>query len=203
MKVLVFLVAVVGPLMLHWAIVRESDALIRAFFLLVAGGLVLVAFERRQWFRPLAGAAALVVVAWVIDTALLRAVTPVWAAFVYVGLAWMFGRTLRAGSMPLIERFARIEHGDQFPLELVPYARRLTRIWSGFFVGLAIVTLALAVVATTEVLSFFTNILSWVLIVLLYGLEFVYRRAAYPHVRHANPLRVAVSIARHAPSFMR
>ncbi len=56
-------------------------------------------------------------------------------------LAFFFGRTLRAGDMPLIERVARIGKPDLSPA-LCRYTRRLTALWCLYFVAAAMLTAA-------------------------------------------------------------
>jgi uncharacterized membrane protein len=55
---------------------------------------------------------------------------------VLLWLAWFFGRTLRAGHTPLIERIAR-RSTTVLPDALCRYTRRLTAIWCGYFLGAA------------------------------------------------------------------
>ena len=55
---------------------------------------------------------------------------------VLLWLAFLFGRTLRPGITPLIERIAR-QHRAILPVPLCRYARRLTAIWCGYFLGAA------------------------------------------------------------------
>jgi len=62
----------------------------------------------------------------------LRYLSPV----VLLGLALFFGRTLRPGHMPLIERIAR-RSTAVLSDALCRYTRRLTAIWCGYFVGAA------------------------------------------------------------------
>ena len=52
---------------------------------------------------------------------------------VLLWLAYFFGRTLRSGRMPLIERIARRGNPDM-PPALARYTRRLTAIWCAYFV---------------------------------------------------------------------
>ncbi len=197
-------VAFVGPLFLHWAIVRESDALLRVFLLLAAAVLLIAGMRTGNLMRHVLGAVVLVGAAYLVDIRIARALTPIWAAFVYAGLAWVFGRTLRSGFVPLIERFARMEHPEGFPAELVHYARRVTFVWSIFFVVLALITLLLAFLTSTETLSLFTNVLSWVFLSALYFAEYAYRQWwAFPQFAHKNPVRVAINIVRNAPQLMR
>jgi uncharacterized membrane protein len=60
---------------------------------------------------------------------------------VLLWLAFFFGRTLRAGEMPLIERVARIGKPDLSPA-LCRYTRRLTALWCIYFVVAAMLTAA-------------------------------------------------------------
>ena len=55
---------------------------------------------------------------------------------VLLGLAWIFGRTLRPGHTPLIERIAR-RSTAMLSDALCRYTRRLTAIWCGYFLGAA------------------------------------------------------------------
>jgi uncharacterized membrane protein len=69
----------------------------------------------------------------------------VWAALHYLPplvltwLAFAFGRTLRDGAMPLIERIAR-QGNPALSEALCRYTRRLTAIWCAYFAIAAIVT---------------------------------------------------------------
>jgi len=63
-----------------------------------------------------------------------------WRVVSLVVLAWLayfFGRTLRQGQTPLIERFARADNPVMTPA-LCGYTRRLTGIWCGYFIVAAV-----------------------------------------------------------------
>ena len=60
---------------------------------------------------------------------------------VLVWLAFFFGRTLRAGEVPLIERVARIGKPDLSPA-LCRYTRGLTAAWCAYFVVAALLAVA-------------------------------------------------------------
>lgn len=60
---------------------------------------------------------------------------------VLLWLAWFFGRTLKAGEMPLIERVARVAKPALSPA-LVRYTRLLTALWCVYFVVAALLNLA-------------------------------------------------------------
>ena len=60
---------------------------------------------------------------------------------VLLWLAFFFGRTLRAGAVPLIERIARVGKPDLSPA-LCRYTRRLTALWTLYFGAAAILLVA-------------------------------------------------------------
>lgn len=70
-------------------------------------------------------------------------VATLWRGATVLGLAWLaffFGRTLRAGQASLIERIARVSEPD-LPEVLQRYTRRLTGVWTAYFVLAAAFTL--------------------------------------------------------------
>lgn len=59
-----------------------------------------------------------------------------------LALAWHFGATLRPGREALITRYCRAEHGE-IPASLAGYARRLTVLWTFFFLAFCAANLAM------------------------------------------------------------
>lgn len=67
----------------------------------------------------------------------------VWRAGPVLMLAWLaifFGRTLRPGRMPLIERIARVSE-PEMSLPLRRYTRGLTVLWCVYFAGAALLSM--------------------------------------------------------------
>lgn len=137
-----------------------------------------------RWFLPPIGAVA---VAW--------ASPPVeWMLFIppiliNLALAWLFGRTLVRGRVPLIARFAILEQGT-LSAELVTYTRTLTWLWTLLFIAAAAVSLALGLSGHRDAWSLFTNLLNYVLVASLFLGEFVYRRLRFRNYRHHSPLQL-------------
>ncbi len=115
-------------------------------------------------------------------------------------MAWLFGRTLKQGRTPLIERAARTMRGPGAVLspEVVAYARGVTQVWTALFIMLATVDLALAALASPGGLllaaglhppvtvpvsawSLFANVLTYVLIAAVFGVEFALRGRRFPN----------------------
>ena len=99
--------------------------------------------------------------------------------FVSLGLLWSFGRTLRAGRMPMVERFARRIDGELAP-ERIPYCRAVTRVWCGFFIVNAGIAAGLAIAAPVTWWALYTGVLSYVAMAVLFAGEYAVRRFRFP-----------------------
>ena len=163
---MVWLAGLLGsPLLLHAAIVQHSRALLLAYC-----GLVLLLFLLRGRMPALVvGVTALCSLAfgllsWV--DSVTGANVALFSQTLAYGLAtWAFGRTLRAGRTPLIEHFANVYHRGHFPDRLRRYTRGVTVMWTVLMAVLALVSLVLGLFGTQQAWSWFTNVVSWVLIV--------------------------------------
>lgn len=117
---------------------------------------------------------------------------------IYLALAVWFGRTLLPGREPLISRFASLERGVLEPV-LARYTRRLTAVWAAFFIAMALLSAELALASDGETWSIFTNGVNYLLMLLLFFGEYVYRRLRYSEFRHASlprMIRMLVSAGR-------
>lgn len=95
------------------------------------------------------------------------------------GLLWLFASTLRQGQEPIITTIARVVFQETEPQQL-HYTRRVTQLWSLFFLAMLIESVLLSMFAPLELWSLFTNILNYLLMALLFVLEFSYRRLRFP-----------------------
>jgi uncharacterized membrane protein len=123
-----------------------------------------------------------------------------------LGLVWAFGHTLLPGRVPLVERFARALHA---PMDLepgmVPYTRRVTWIWTLLLAAICLGNIALVanlspggllellglrpwwpVAVSTFVWA--SNTASYLLIGLMFVVEFAVRVHRFPGYRFRNPI---------------
>ena len=119
----------------------------------------------------------------------------------FIGLvAWMFGRTLRPGRVPLITRIVTVL--DEVAVErvepaLAAYTRALTLAWTVLLLVLAAVNLALAMIASPDGLlaelglqapvtitrtqwSWFANLFNYGFIAAFFVIEFQVRKRRFP-----------------------
>lgn len=114
---------------------------------------------------------------------------------IYLLLFWVFARTLKRGREPLITGISRLERGGVVPADLLGYTRALTTFWSVFFVLMATSSVLLGFFAPLHVWSYFSNVLSYILVAAFFLLEYPFRVLRFPHHQHSSPFKVMRRIA--------
>ena len=93
-----------------------------------------------------------------------------------------FGSTLRRGSTPMIERFARLQEKD-LSADQQAWCRRWTWIWCACFIANGSAAATLALTAPMSWWAFYNGLLCYALIGSLLLLEWVLRRRRFPELR--------------------
>jgi len=106
------------------------------------------------------------------SAALLVYIPPVLIPF---GLFLLFNQSLDSQKTPLITKYAEIMDGS-LDSERRDYTRKLTKIWRALFLFLVIESILLAIFAVVEVWALFTHVINYLVILLLFAGEFIYRR---------------------------
>lgn len=141
-------------------------------------GLLLLAILTRLPFLRISKVAR-----WSVAGAILLAAVAVWANVllplklypVLVSCVMLAAFAYSLVSPPsIIERMARLRDPHLPPAAIV-YTRRVTQIWCVFFVFNGSVSLATAVWASEAIWSLYTGVISYVLMGLLFGGEFLLR----------------------------
>jgi hypothetical protein len=183
--------------------------------------LVLAAIKgrhHRMWrtLVALAGAACVVSVA--------RGAPPVALllppAIIPAGIGWMFGRTLRPGQRPLVERLARGFHAPEVPPSAVlAYARGVTWAWALLLGSVALVNASMILnlspggllelvglrpvwPVSAETFVWFGNSGTYLLIGGTLLVEFAVRVWRFPDYRFRNPLEFARAARSRMPAIM-
>jgi len=177
------------PVLTH-AAVTTGLAYLASTALLCLAALVYLSFPGK-W--GLAGFALIAAAPLVADPGLLLKLPPV---IFNVALAVWFGRTLAPGEEPMIGWFARLVRGTELSPDLVRYTRYSTAVWTVLFLGMAATGAALALLATPQAWSIFTNGIEYLLVGALFVGEYAYRRLRYRHHKHAHLAEVVRTILR-------
>jgi uncharacterized membrane protein len=179
-KALATVAGVAYPFVVYLGLQLGSPRALAA--LLAAVVMARLALHPRQlsWalLSPFAVAGALVLgvigAAALLDDARFFRLVPV---LVNLGLFVAFARSLARGT-PIVEAVARLHRGA-LPPEAVSYCRRLTVLWSVFFVANAAFITFLSVAASLEVWTLYTGLLSYLVVGLLMAAEAVFRAWRY------------------------
>lgn len=203
MKGLLVVAACACPLALHAAVLHGNPRLVALISAAIAANFVLLAARKALpwWLIAAAGAAALT--AGLMDCQIAARLAFLPPILVYVFLCWAFARTLVPGREALVTRIARLVRDGELPEPLVVHTRRVTWLWAVALALMAAVSTVLARFAEPATWSFFTNILSYALLGLLFVLEYLYRLVRYPEIRHDTPWRVAAGMVGRAGEVFR
>lgn len=114
-------------------------------------------------------------------------------------LLWLFAHTLFPPHRPLITLFAEQFHQVEANLALVRYTRGVTLIWSWVFAALAIESTMLALWASRETWSLFTNLINYLLVLIVFLIERKMRLIRLPNLDHPGLIGFLLALKRIDP----
>lgn len=172
-----YLLGILGLFFIR-AIATRKDFLasIIAFFLIVGAGLILQGQSKFVIYLP-----------------------PI---MINLGLFLFFGRSLQGDRVPLITRYAEIIDGN-LNQEIVRYTKRVTQIWTILFFVMLMESIVLALFASWEIWSIFTNFINYGFVILMFIAEYFYRQAVYPNLPKRSFFRFFSLIMEIRPSQLR
>jgi uncharacterized membrane protein len=163
-------------LSLSWFEPRETALAVLGLATLrfaIARPAVAASAVREVWILAL-GVAAVVGTTAILNDPIGLLMTPVLINAVFL---LTFGSSLRRGRT-MVERFARLQVGT-LSEEEVRYCRTVTWIWCAFFVFNGAVCLLLALSRNLKAWTLYTGFISYGLMGLLFGVEYVHRHARF------------------------
>lgn len=113
-----------------------------------------------------------------------------------LALAIVFGRTLVGGREALCTRFARLLHGA-LPAEVQRYSRNVTAAWTVFFATLFTASCTLYLSGFLAAWSVLANIVSPILTVAMFVVEYGVRHRVLPHWERVGLLGGIRAFSRH------
>jgi uncharacterized membrane protein len=177
-----------------------------AIAILLAGLIVCIRGKHQLALRLVAALAGVLVTVGVYREAFSPVLLVLPPVLVPAMLAWVFGRSLRAHRVPLVERFARAFHApDDLPDGVAGYTRRVTWCWALLLAVIALANLWMALNVTPGGLldaaglrspwpvapasfGWRSNLGSYLLIGAMFVVEFVVRLIRFPDFEFRNPV---------------
>jgi uncharacterized membrane protein len=181
-------------LLCHWMMVQHTVApwavlLLLVPLLLAVGGMVLERLGRWGWLLVALLCGALVLLALEGGVPNVQRLYLLQHVGIHLLLASWFGGTLRPGRIPLISQLAARIHRGLEPA-MAQYTRRVTQVWTGYFLGMAVVSVLVYALLSFEAWAFFDNVLTPVLMAGLFIGEHLARYRLHPEFE-----RVSIAIA--------
>jgi len=183
--------AVAYVLVSHWLMTGAPASPWNAVIVIgpMLGAASVVAWQRRR--RLLAalaalGAAGLVVQAWRGHDLPAGSLYVCQHVAIHLLLALVFGLTLLAGREPLVTALARRVHGGSITPAMAAYSRKVTLVWTGYFVVVATLSLVLYAVAPFDVWATFANLVTPFAILFMFIGEYLLRYRLHPEFERAT-----------------
>lgn len=110
-------------------------------------------------------------------------------------MLFIFGRTLSAGREPLITAIGEAARGPLSPA-MRHYTRRLTQLWCLVFITMIVWSAILPWLEQPELWSWFTNVINYGVVGVLFVGEFMLRKKLFPTHNHPNFFEYLRIIAR-------
>jgi uncharacterized membrane protein len=107
---------------------------------------------------------------------------------IHAMLAWTFGNTLRAGNTPLITALGEKVH-DHFAPGQRDYTRRLTAVWTAYFVAMIAISAAIYLLAPWAWWSLYCNVATPLAALAMFAVEHVWRLRMHPDFERVNVAR--------------
>lgn len=189
------------PLAIAGVLTHRQEWSLAAIVLLLSLLLWPVLRTRRIW-PWLVWLGACAILAWLARRGLAGLVLDAVPVPVNLLLAWLFGRSLRAGRQPLVARFIEvIEGAPRLALpEVARYARQLTWFWTLLLASQAVLLGALLgcvppLRAPHDWAMAYVHVGGYGLLVAAFALEYLFRRWHLRHLPHLQPHELAVRLA--------
>jgi uncharacterized membrane protein len=187
----------------HWLMTQAADSAWSATALLapMLGLIAFLAWRGRQWALC---AVALAVLAGLALHAAIGGAVSQRALFlgqhvvIHLGLAALFGTSLRPGAQALISRVAQSVHGVLAPA-MARYTRHVTLAWTIYFIVMVVLSLAVYALAPFEAWAAFANWLTPLALAAMFGGEHLLRYRLHPEFERVSMVRAIQAYSqRHA-----
>jgi uncharacterized membrane protein len=174
---------VLYPLLVHLSVVTDVPQLQVVAIICFAAGILLKSLQRGNtiaWLVLVVVSLVAVGFGYLNITLYVLYLPPILLPLL---LLFVFGRTLLPGQEPLITAIGEASRGPLTPA-MRHYTRRITQFWCAIFFLMMSWSLILPWLEQPEVWSWFTNIINYGLVAMLFIGEFILRKRLFPEHNH-------------------
>lgn len=190
MKLLSFMLLLSYPLTVHY-FPLGAVFIVLTLLLLVGIDNLLKEERRGYWILTLCIMLLSVVLSWPKMADFLLYLPPI---LINLLLFILFAQTLLPRRRPLVTAFAERFHNIEADPFTYRYTRRVTLLWSWVFGLMMLQSLALSVAASREIWSLFTNLINYLLVLIIFFVEYRIRLRQLPHLNHPGFVNFLLSL---------
>lgn len=165
----------VYPLVAYIILLLEQPLFIISYLLLVILFVAIEKFRKKHWSAGVLLLFCFVLTIYLVTQSYIQYLLYLPPILILFSLFILFSQSLSVGKTPIITRYAALI-GDKQEDKHLHYYRLLTTAWSVFFLFMTLTSVLLAIYTNSDTWSFFTHIISYLLIGTFFIIEFVYRK---------------------------
>ncbi|MCK4864619.1 MAG: hypothetical protein KAT06_04265 [Gammaproteobacteria bacterium] len=163
------------PLAAYIALWLQQPLIIIGYLISIFFLLTVEKFKNKHWIAGIMLLLVIGVISYLMQPAYRNYLLFLPPILMLLSLFILFAQSLLADQTPLITRYASIL-GDNLDERHLRYNKNLTRLWSVFFLLMTTTSILLAIFTSLEVWSFFTYVLSYLLLGSFFIIEFMFRK---------------------------
>ena len=163
------------PLAAYIALWLEQPLVIISYLMSIFFLLSIEKFRNKHWLTGIMLVIVIGVIGYLMQPAYRQFLLFLPPILMLLSLFILFAQSLLSGQTPLITRYASIL-GDSLDERHLRYNKNLTLVWSGFFLLMTITSALLAIFTSLEAWSFFTYVVSYLLLGSFFIIEFMFRK---------------------------
>ena len=163
------------PIAAYIALWLKQPLIIIGYLMSIFFLLAVEKFRNKHWYAGLALLIVIGLISYFMQQAYGQYLLFLPPILMLLSLFILFSQSLLAGQTPLITRYASML-GDNLDERHLRYNKNLTVIWSAFFLLMTTTSILLAIFASIETWSFFTYVVSYLLLGSFFIIEFMFRK---------------------------
>ncbi len=163
------------PIAAYIALWLKQPLIIIGYLMSIFFLLAVEKFRNKHWHAGLALLIVIALISYFMQQTYRQYLLFLPPILMLLSLFILFSQSLLAGQTPLITRYASML-GDNLDERHLRYNKNLTVIWSAFFLLMTTTSILLAIFASIEIWSFFTYVVSYLLLGSFFIIEFIFRK---------------------------
>lgn len=182
-KIFIISLFIAYPFLVHFSIIFQSSLLQTISLCIFLIGVSLTARIKRIGLALVASLIILSIILSQFSASIILLYVPPIIIPIFIAIGFL--TSLQAGREPIVTAIGEASRG---PLSqpMRKYTKQVTQLWTGLLITMAITNFSLALIGNDVLWSFITSFLNYVIIIVVFISEFIYRKIRFKDHNHPS-----------------